>query len=150
MKIAIGSDHRGIQLKTLIKSILEERSYDVDDMGAFTTDSVDYPDYAFKVAEAVSKELAEYGILICGSGIGMSIAANKVPHIRAALCMSPELARLSRLHNNANVLVLGADYTDENSLGQLLTNFFTTQFEETRHTKRIQKITDIESKFLKK
>ncbi len=150
MKIAIGSDHRGIELKSIIKSILEERSYDVEDFGAFSTESVDYPDFAFRVAESVSKELNDYGILICGSGIGMSIAANKVPHVRAALCMSPELARLSRLHNNANVLVLGADYTERNTLGELLTNFFTTQFEEVRHTRRIQKITDIENKFLKK
>jgi ribose 5-phosphate isomerase B len=150
MKIAIGSDHRGTQLKEIIKTILEARSHEIEDMGTFSTESVDYPDFAFKVAEAVSKELVEFGILICGSGIGMSIAANKVPNIRAALCMSPELARLSRLHNNANILVLGADYTDENTLGDLLTNFFTTQFEEARHSNRIHKITDIENKFLKK
>ncbi len=150
MKVAIGSDHRGITLKDAIKKILVSRSYDVDDMGAMTADSVDYPDYAYKVAEGVSKDLYDYGVLICGSGIGMSIAANKVVNIRAALCMSPELARLSRMHNNANILVLGADYTDMDTLELLLTNFFTTKFEEDRHMKRVQKITDIETKFLKK
>lgn len=150
MKVAIGSDHRGIILKDAVKKILIARSYDVDDMGTMTIDSVDYPDYAYKVAEGVSKDLYDYGVLICGSGIGMSIVANKVVNIRAALCMSPELARLSRMHNNANILVLGADYTDMSTLEQLLTNFFTTKFEEDRHLKRIQKITEIETKFLKK
>src|SRR5690242_15303779 len=107
-KIALGADHAGRELKDKIKSHLEEQGYQVDDRGTASTESVDYPDFARSVAEEVAEKQVQYGILVCGSGIGMAIAANKVPGIRAANVSSAYEAQMSREHNNANVLTLGA------------------------------------------
>lgn len=138
MKIAIGSDHAGVALKDfLVKNSNTEKFVD---FGTNSSDSVDYPDFAEKVSLAVKKGEAEIGVLICGSGIGMSIAANRHKEIRAALCLNEEMAKLSRQHNNANVLVLGARLTDEKTALSCLKTFLSTKFEGGRHQKRVDKL----------
>lgn len=146
MRIAIGSDHAGYELKEKIKSFLDGKN-DVEDMGTDSKESVDYPDFAKKVAEAVLGG-CEFGILICGSGIGMSIAANKFPGIRAAFCMNPELAKASREHNNANVLTLGARFIDEDIAKKTVKAFLETEFiNEERHLRRVKKMSSLGSVF---
>ncbi len=147
MKIAIGSDHAGFALKAELREWLEDQGHNVYDVGPFSEDSVDYPDYAFKVATVVADGRCERGILICGSGIGVSICANKVARIRAALCREPEEARLARLHNDANVLALGARFLPEGRGLTIMQTFLETDFsEEERHKRRVQKIADFEDK----
>ncbi|MCD6117136.1 ribose 5-phosphate isomerase B [bacterium] len=147
MLIAIGSDHAGFMLKEHIKSVLKEDGVVIKDIGTDSEESVDYPDFAYKVARAVSDADAELGILICSSGIGMSIAANKVKNIRAALCATPKLAEMSKLHNNANIVTLGADYISKNLAVDVIRKFLETPFSEApRHIRRVNKISDIESK----
>lgn len=138
--IAIGSDHRGFDLKNIVYYFLCSRGYVVEDVGCYDRRSVDYPDYASVVADMVSSKKADAGILICGSGIGMSIAANKVKGIRAALCFCAETARRSRLHNNANILCLGADFIEEKEVLRAVENFIYTDFEGGRHQERLDKI----------
>jgi ribose 5-phosphate isomerase B len=140
MKIAVGSDHAGYELKKQVLSWLERHGYDFEDMGPYSAESVDYPDYAHKVAAAVVKGAADQGILMCGTGIGISIAANKVKGIRAANVCSPEYAALARQHNNANVLAFGARFNDEVSAGKILESWFASEFEGGRHQRRIDKI----------
>ncbi|GAB1370660.1 ribose 5-phosphate isomerase B [Candidatus Kapaibacterium sp.] len=140
LKIAIGSDHAGYKLKEIIKEYLNENSYQVLDFGAFSEESVDYPDYAFPLAEAVTSEVADVGILICGTGIGMSITANKIKGIRAANCISTEMAKLSRQHNNANILTLGARLTDPEEAKLIVYEFLNNGFEGNRHIRRVEKI----------
>jgi ribose 5-phosphate isomerase B len=140
MKIAVGSDHAGYELKKHVLSWLERHGYDFEDMGPYSAESVDYPDYAHKVAAAVAKGAADQGILMCGTGIGISIAANKVKGIRAANVCSPEYAALARQHNNANVLAFGARFNDEVSAGKILESWFASGFEGGRHQRRIDKI----------
>lgn len=148
MKIAIASDHAGFGLKEKIKNFLKELGYEYEDFGTDTEESVDYPDYALKVAESVVKE-CDRGILICGSGIGMSMSANKVPGIRAALCSNTEMARLSREHNDANVLTMGARMIDEARAKEIVNVWLKTEFLGERHLRRVNKMTDIEKKYSK-
>jgi ribose 5-phosphate isomerase B len=143
MRIAVGSDHRGLSLKNEVIRYIAEKGNEPLDCGAFDTSSMDYPDIALDVSRQVASGQAEYGILICGTGIGMSIAANKVKGIRAALCCDSFMAERARLHNNANILCLGAEKTRDVSV--ILDSFFFSQFEGGRHQKRLDKITDIEN-----
>lgn len=145
MKIVLGADHRGYRLKEQLKRYLNRQGYETIDTGPSSSDSVDYPDYAFVVAKLVAKERAARGVLICGTGIGMSIAANKVPRVRAALCTSPEMARLAREHNNANVLCLGAELLNYEKAKEILRVWLTTSFAGGRHTNRLRKIARWES-----
>jgi len=144
MRVAIGSDHAGHLLKEKIKALMQNLGLETLDLGTDGEASVDYPDYGIKVAEAVSGGRVDKGILICGTGIGMSIVANKYPGVRAALCHDSFTARLSREHNDANVLVLGGRVLDhENALG-MVKEWFSTEFEGGRHNQRLQKIKDLE------
>lgn len=149
MKISIGSDHAGFELKEKMKKFIEELGHEYVDFGTNSNESVDYPDFALKVAESVASKESDRGILICGAGIGMSMAANKVPGIRAALCTDPEMARLSREHNNANILTFGARLMDEDTVKEIVRVFLTTDFAEDRHLRRIDKIKEIERKYNK-
>lgn len=143
--IYIGSDHAGTELKARIKKELGSQ-YEINDMGPTDTASVDYPDFGEKVATSVAKDPNSEGILICGSGIGMSIAANKVKGIRAALVHSLETAKLSRQHNNANILCLGARMTSSDDAVAMVKTWLETKFEGDRHQKRIDKISNLEKK----
>ncbi len=140
MKIAVGSDHAGFELKKTVIAWLELNGYESDDMGPYTEESVDYPDYAQKVALAVAAGQCDQGILLCGTGIGVSISANKVKGIRAALVCNPEFAILARQHNNANIMCLSARYTDKDIIEKSLQNWFATDFEGGRHERRVNKI----------
>ncbi len=141
MKIAIGSDHGGYSLKTSIVSLLEELGHQVENVGCFSETSVDYPDYARLVTDKVRDKSVEVGILICGTGIGMSIAANRFPDIRAAVCHNEYTARMSREHNNANVLCLGERVIGEAVGKQITRIWLEAEFEEGgRHQRRIEKL----------
>ena len=142
MKIALASDHAGYELKEAIKEYLTEHK--VIDFGTISTESMDYPDTGFKAAEAVARGECERGILICGSGLGMSIVANKVKGIRAALCSSVELAHLSRQHNDANILVLQGRFISKKEAGNIIKTWFSTEFDGGRHQRRIDKISRYE------
>ncbi len=144
MKVAIGSDHRGIQVKRKIGELVQRLGHEVVDYGASSEDSVDYPDFAILVAKAVSESQAERGILICGTGIGMSMAANKVRGVRAALCHDDVTAEMSRRHNDANVMCLSADLLGERLIDRMIEIWLNTQFEGGRHARRIEKIKNIE------
>lgn len=148
MKIALGADHAGVGLKDHLRSELEKQGHEVADCGAHSTESADYPDYAAAVARQVASGRAERGILVCTTGIGMSIAANKVPGIRAALGVLPETVRLTRAHNDANVLTLGAGFIDPQSAGRLVEVFLSTPFEGGRHARRVNKISQMEREWL--
>ena len=140
MKIAVGSDHAGFTFKQTVTDWLERHDYEFDDMGPYNEESVDYPDYARKVAEAVAAQQCDSGILLCGTGIGVSISANKIKGIRAALACNPEFATLARQHNNANIICFSARFTDKATIEQSLHNWFTTDFEGGRHQRRVNKI----------
>lgn len=146
MKIAIGCDHGGLEHKIAIKEHLEERGFNVVDFGIYEQVSVDYPDIAVKVTEAIVNGDCELGILVCGTGIGMSMAANKVKGIRAAACSEHFSAKYTRLHNNANVLCLGGRVVGIGTAIELADIFVDTKFEGGRHQRRVDKITEIESK----
>lgn len=139
MKIALASDHAGFELKESIKPFIS-RIAEIIDFGTFSEDSMDYPDTGFPAAQAVSDKKCDYGILICGSGIGMSIVANKVPHIRAALCHCTDFARLARKHNNANILVLPGKFIASCLAEDIIHLFMNTEFEGGRHDNRVSKI----------
>ncbi len=145
MKIAIGADHRGYKLKRVLVEFLRGKGHDVTEYGAQSEESYDYPDAAIPVGEAVSSGKADRGILICMTGIGMSIAANKVKGVRAALVTSEEFAELSRRHNNANVICLQGGYVDPEDAKKFVEIFLKTDFEGGRHARRVKKITDYES-----
>lgn len=149
MKIAIASDHAGFELKEKIKNFLKELGHEYEDFGTDSEESVDYPDYALKVAECVARKECDRGILICGSGIGMSMSANKVPGIRAALCCNTEMAKLSREHNDANVLTMGARLIDEDTAKEIVRVWLETEFLGERHLRRVNKMKDIERKYSK-
>ncbi len=136
-KIAIGSDHGGFKLKNIIIKHLETQGYEVKDYGTYSTDSCDYPVYAKAVAKSVANGENEKGILVCGSGIGVSIAANKVKGVRAALCHESHSAMLSRLHNNANVLCLGERITGESLALDIVDVWLKSEYEGGRHQKRV-------------
>jgi ribose 5-phosphate isomerase B len=140
MKIAIGSDHRGLEVKRRIVVLLPQLGHEVLDVGPHERESVDYPDFAFQVATAVSEGRVERGILICGTGIGMCIAANKVKGVRAAPCHDSITAEMSRRHNNANVLCLSADLLGEELIDRMVRIWLTTDFENGRHARRVEKI----------
>jgi RpiB/LacA/LacB family sugar-phosphate isomerase len=145
MKIALASDHAGYAEKERLKPILRDLGLEVEDLGAVSEDSVDYPDYARKVAERVARGEAEQGVLVCGSGTGMAIAANKVSGVRAAVAWSEETARLARRHNDANVLALGARTTPQEEIPKIVRAWFETNFEGGRHAGRVEKIKEIEN-----
>ncbi len=145
MKIALGADHRGHEMKEKIAILLSEQGHSVLDMGTNSSKSCDYPDVAYPAATAVAEGRAERGILICGSGIGMDICANKVSGIRAALCHDELTAQLSRHHNNANVLCLASDVTGEELIRRIVFSWLETQFEPGgRHERRVRKVAWIE------
>ena len=144
-KIPIGSDHAGYELKEQVVQYIRELGYEVEDLGTHSSDSVDYPDFAGKVAGLVSRGERRRGILVCGTGIGMSITANKYAGVRAALATSEELARLSRAHNDANVLTLGGRTTDPELARRIVKTWLETGFEGGRHTRRVGKIAQAES-----
>ena len=145
--IVIGSDHGGLSLKAALKNYLQRRGCTVSDAGTDNDSSVDYPDFGQKVAEMVVAGTAELGVLICGTGIGMSIAANKVPGIRAALVTDVFMARMAKEHNNANILVLGGRVLDEQKACDLVGAWLDATFEGGRHQGRLDKITEIEKKY---
>ena len=145
MRIAIGSDHRGYHLKEQIIAMLRSKGHEVDDEGTTATESVDYPDFAALVAKKVSQGAVERGILICGTGIGMCIAANKVPGVRAAPCHDSITAEMSRRHNDANVLCLSADLLGVELIDRMLRIWLETPFESGRHARRVEKITRFEA-----
>ncbi|MEE9369457.1 MAG: ribose 5-phosphate isomerase B [Pontiella sp.] len=145
MKIAIGADHGGFALKSRIVDILKEKGITVEDVGCYSTDSVDYPDFAAAVADEVSNATVDQGIIICTSGIGVSITANKFPRVRAALCMNAEMASLTRQHNNANVLCLSQKFTPEADAVKILDAWLAAEFEGGRHDRRVKKIKDYAS-----
>jgi ribose 5-phosphate isomerase B len=145
MKIAIGSDHRGYEAKHRLVAVLRALGQDVLDVGPEGKNSVDYPDFAFQVAQAVGTGRSERGILICGTGIGMCIAANKVPGVRAAPCHDSITAEMSRRHNDANVLCLSADLLGEELIERMVKLWLETPFEGGRHARRVAKIVQFES-----
>jgi len=149
MKIALGSDHGGLSLKNEIIKHLESKNIQITDFGTYTEDSCDYPDYALKVAEEVAAKKYELGILICGTGIGIGIAANKVPGIRAALCSDTFSAHASREHNDANILTLGQRVIGTGLALDIVDTFISAKFQGDRHQKRIDKISEIEKKYSK-
>lgn len=144
MRIAIGSDHRGFEAKRRLVNTLRQLGHEVIDVGAEGTESVDYPDYAFQVAIRVSRGEADRGILICGTSIGMCIAANKVRGVRAAPCHDSITAEMSRRHNDANVLCLSADLLGEELIDRMVRIWLETEFEGGRHARRVEKVAKIE------
>lgn len=146
MKLGIGCDHAGLELKNEILSLLEDLGFECVDFGTDSTQSVDYPDFGEKVSEAVSSGEIERGILICGTGIGMSIVANKFSQVRASLCNELFTARMSRLHNNANILVLGGRIVGKDLAKEIVRTWISTPFEGERHALRLRKITLIEDR----
>ena len=138
--IGLASDHAGFELKEYVKTWLEAKGYTFKDFGTYSTDSCDYPDFAHPLAEAVESGECYLGIAICGSGEGISMTLNKHQGIRAALCWIPEIAHMTRLHNDANVLVMPGRFISTETAGQIMDEFFSTEFEGGRHQKRIDKI----------
>lgn len=140
MKIALGCDHAGFNYKTEIAKWLKEAGHQILDFGAFSTDSIDYPDYAFPASEAVASGVANFGVLICSTGTGMAITANKVTGIRAANCSSVLMTEMARCHNNANIITFGSRIVTIELALEMLEKFLTTEFEGGRHMIRIEKI----------
>ena len=140
MNIVIGNDHAGVVIKELIVSFLKERKIDYKNVGSNSKESVDYPDFAHPVSEQVNKKEVDFGILICGSGNGVAMTANKYPNVRAALCWDVEIATLSRKHNNANILCLPARYISQEKALIIVEVFINESFEGERHERRINKI----------
>ncbi|EAC4699346.1 ribose 5-phosphate isomerase B [Listeria monocytogenes] len=144
MKIAIGNDHVGIEFKPVIVAYLQDLGHEVDDFGAFSNERTDYPEYGKKVAESVAAGKSDLGILICGSGVGISIAANKVNGIRAVVCSEPYSAKLSREHNNTNILAFGSRVVGAELAKMIVQNWLDAEFEGGRHAKRVEMIARIE------
>ena len=140
MKIAMASDHGGLDLKNRVKQYLEECGHQVVDFGTYTADSCDYPDFARPCAEAVANGSCERGIVVCTTGIGVSIVANKVKGVRCALCTNSDIATMTRRHNNANVLAMGQRYVDFDTAKQIVNAFLSTPFDGGRHQRRVDKI----------
>lgn len=138
--IGLASDHAGFELKQFVKKYLDEKGMPFKDYGTFSEESCDYPDFAHALAEGMSKGECEKGIAICGSGEGISMTLNKHQNIRAALVWIPEIAHMTRLHNDANVLVMPGRYIDQSTASQIMDEFFSTAFEGGRHVRRIEKI----------
>ena len=140
MKLAVASDHAGFELKEQVRLLLESQGHTVEDCGCYSEESCDYPDYANRLCEAILGEKAERGVLVCGTGLGMSYTANRHKGIRAALCTSAEMAEMSRAHNDANVLVLGSRILDTDIVNDVLNAWMETPFDGGRHLRRIRKI----------
>ncbi len=138
--VCISSDHAGFRLKEIIKDFLIEKNISIIDLGPMNDGSVDYPDYARKVSNRIKSKKSDIGILVCGSGTGMAISANKVKKIRAAVCYNLKSTRLSRLHNNANIIAIGSRLTSKKTALKLISVFLETKFEGGRHQRRINKI----------
>ncbi len=138
--VAIANDHAGVALKAALAPVVAACGFTLLNLGTDNTDSVDYPDYGRRAADSVAQGKARYAIIICGSGIGISIAANRVPDIRAALCHTPEMASLARQHNDANILALGARFISDTDAAECVRRFLTTDFEGGRHTARVEKL----------
>lgn len=149
MKIALGSDHGGLKLKREIIKHLEKQGVEIKDFGTYSEASCDYPDFAEKVAEEVVRKNYDFGILVCGTGIGISIAANKIPGVRAALCSDTFSAHATREHNDANILALGERIVGPGLALDIVDAFLNAKFEGDRHQKRIDKISEIEKKYSK-
>ena len=148
--IIIGADHAGFALKEGLKGFLKEKGWEVLDAGTYSSDAVDYPDFARPVAENISSGRIVRGVLVCGSGVGMSIAANRFPGVRAALCLDEETARLSRRHNDSNILILAGRKTDLHAAEGIVGAWLETEFEAGRHQARLGKITEIEKQIINK
>lgn len=148
-RIALAADHAGFEEKEKLKSTLSELGIEFDDMGTTSTDSVDYPDYALKAARAVASGDFDQGLLVCGSGTGMAIAANKVHGVRAAVAWSPDIARLARQHNNANILALPARFISDDQTKEIVKAWFEADFEGGRHERRVEKIEKAEDEDFK-
>jgi ribose 5-phosphate isomerase B len=144
MRIAIGADHRGFTIRTKVADLLRHLGHDVDDVGTFSPEAVDYPDIAAEVAGRVSHGEAERGILVCGTGLGMCIAANKFPGVRATPCHDDLTAELSRRHNDSNILCLSADLLGERLIDRMIELWLNTPFEGGRHARRVEKIVNLE------
>jgi len=144
MKIAVGSDHAGIEMKNEVKAILQSLGHKIIDFGTDTKDSVDYPDYGIKVARAVAAGEADRGVAVCWTGNGMTIAANKVKGIRATLCLNKDMAYYARFHNDSNVLTLSQKYIAEKDLESIVKTWLETSFEGGRHERRLRKISEAE------
>ncbi len=149
MKIALACDHGGLNLKNAVKDYLKENGYEYVDFGTDSTASCDYPDFALPAAEAVANGECDKGIIICSTGIGVSIVANKVPGVRCAHCHDAYCAKFTRLHNDANVLAMGEKVVGVGYALQIAEAFLTTQFEGGRHQRRVDKITAVEKKYCK-
>ncbi|HYA62957.1 MAG TPA: ribose 5-phosphate isomerase B [Candidatus Sulfotelmatobacter sp.] len=149
-RIALGADHAGFPIKETIRQFLENAGYPLDDLGTWSEESVDYPDYGKAVGERVASEQADYGIAVCGTGIGISIAANKVPKIRAAVAHDVTTARLAREHNDANVLAMGGRVVNGTQAIEMVQTFLSTPFLGGRHARRVEKIALIELEERKK
>lgn len=145
--ISIGTDHGAIELRQAIVSALKEKDYPVIDHGTFTTESVDYPDFAEKVGKDIAEKKAAFGVLICTTGIGMSISANKIRGVRAALVHNEDAATFSRKHNDANIICMGAKYESPQKATELVDIFLNTAFEGGRHERRVNKIKEEETRF---
>jgi ribose 5-phosphate isomerase B len=146
MRIAVGADHAGFALKERVRDYLESKGFEVEDLGPATLEPVDYPDYAEKVAARVAAQEADFGVLMCGTGLGVAIAANKVPGIRAATCNDTLSAYFARAHNDANVLTMGGRLTDEATARKIVDIWLSTEFEGGRHARRVEKIGIINEK----
>ena len=143
MNIAIGSDHAGLQLKQVVKRHLDSLGHQVTDYGTFSEEAVDYADFGYPVARGVADGQHERGVLVCGTGQGMTMMANRVAGIRAALCLDPETASMARKHNDSNVLVLSGWKVSSEQTAEILEVWLTTEFEGGRHQRRIQKLDDL-------
>ncbi len=142
-RLIIGSDHAGFEAKELVKCELAARGFEVEDVGAYSTDSVDYPEFAARVARAVQAGEYRRGIVICGTGIGVSITANRFRGIRCSLCITPEMARMTRLHNDSNVLAIGGRITAPETIKEILALWLDTEYEGGRHQKRVDMIDEV-------
>ena len=145
MKIVIGSDHRGVEIKRRLVDVIRSLGHEVLDVGTEGAESVDYPDFAYEVGKRVGKGEMDRGLLVCGTGIGMSITANKVRGVRAACCQDVLTAEMCRRHNDANVLCLSADLLGEDQMAQMIRIFLETPFDGGRHARRVEKIAKIEA-----
>jgi ribose 5-phosphate isomerase B len=143
-KIAVGSDHAGFLMKERLREYLRARGYDVEDCGTYSQRAADYADFARKVAARVARREVEWGVLVCGTGLGMAMAANKIPGVRAATCNDTLLARFAREHNNANILALGSRMLDESAARKILDTWVATRFAGGRHKQRVEKVNAIE------
>ena len=149
MKIAIACDHGGLKLKNKIKEYLQSNGYEITDFGTDSAENCDYPDFALPAAEAVASGKCDRGIIVCTTGIGVSMVANKVPGVRCALCHDVFCAELTRRHNDANVLAMGEKAVSESDALKIVNIFLRTEFEGGRHQRRVDKITEIEKKYSK-